>query len=101
MKKISAIFAIAVVVLFCASIGVRAEHEPHPEHSGDDGAERITASELKARIDSGENIVIFDVRAREARGATKVKGAITMPLNELEGRLNEIPFGALIAAYCT
>jgi len=69
-------------------------------HSKENAA-RITPGELKALMDKGENIVIFDVRAREARGETRVKGAVTMPLNELEGRIGEIPFGALVAAYCT
>ena len=81
-------------MLFCASYNAQAA-------PADQWAERITASELKARIDKGENIVIFDVRARESHGETKIKGSITMPLNELEGRIGEIPFGAVVAAYCT
>jgi hypothetical protein len=94
LRKLIVILSFAFVVLLFANINVRAEHF-------DDTAERITASELKARIDRGENVVIFDVRAREAHGETKIKGAVTMPLNELEGRVSEIPFGALVASYCT
>lgn len=97
MKKFTAILAIVVIALFCVSFTANAEHE----HEGGDSAERITPAELKARMDRGENIVIFDVRAREARGETQIKGAVVMPLNELEGRVSEIPFGATIAAYCT
>jgi rhodanese-related sulfurtransferase len=82
----------------------RAAHD----HSGDenyvDNAPRITVSELKARIDKGENILILDVRAKQVGGhygQLKIKDAVLMPLNEVEARVGEIPFGAMIAAYCT
>lgn len=94
MRKLNAVFFIALVsFLFCA-FNANAQ-------GPDDGAPRITAVELLARIDKGENIVILDVRARESHEETKIKGAVTMPLNELEARVGELPFGAMIAAYCT
>jgi hypothetical protein len=94
VKKFTAILSIGIFALLLASIDSVAQ-DPG------DGAERITAYELKARMDRGENIVIFDVRARESHGETKIKGSIAMPLIELEGRIGEIPFGAIVAAYCT
>ncbi len=94
MRKLNAILFIALVSFVFCAFNAYAQ-DP------DDGAERITAVDLMDRLDKGENIVIFDVRAREARGETKIKGAVTMPLNELGDRIGEIPFGAMIAAYCT
>lgn len=98
MKRL--VIICAMVILTMAQVSsLRAEHEQSDGYV--DTAARITPGELRARMDKGENIVIFDVRAREARGNTRIKGAVTMPLNELEQRVGEIPFGALVAAYCT
>lgn len=99
MKRLLIISTIVALFTMTQAASLRAEHEHSDGYV--DTAQRITPVELKARMDKGENIVIFDVRAREARGETKIKGAVTMPLNELEHRVSEIPFGALVAAYCT
>ncbi|MEE9542903.1 MAG: hypothetical protein V3V95_03870 [Thermodesulfobacteriota bacterium] len=101
LKKLFIIFTVAVFTLAMAA-SVRAEHD----HSEDivDTAARITVDDLKARIDKGENILILDVRSKQTGGHygnLKIKGALLMPLKEVEARVGEIPFGALVAAYCT
>lgn len=65
--------------------------------------ERVTAGELKTRIDSGENIVLLDMRSPGAwrESDVKIEGAVRIAPNELADRLWEIPFGAKIATYCT
>lgn len=94
MRKFNAVYFIALVLFIFCAFNAYAQ-------GPNDGAQRITAMELFHKVNSGEDVVIFDVRARESHGDTKAKGAVAIPLNELEDRIDEIPFGAIIAAYCT
>ncbi len=55
-------------------------------------SERIAISELKAKLDSGETFLLIDVREDselEADGA--IKGAIHIPVGELDARMKDIP----------
>ena len=62
-------------------------------------APRITADELKRRLDEGEDIVIADVRRGSwHRSDVKMKGAIRASFDELVERL---PPGAKVVTYCT
>ncbi len=64
---------------------------------------RISAPELKGRLDRGENIVIVDLRSElglQADGL-KVAGAIHIPPREFEKRYEEIPRGRPVVMYCT
>ncbi len=63
-------------------------------------APRVTAADVKAKADKGE-VVIVDVRSKDAYDQEHAEGAISVPLTELEGRLAELPKNKLIAAYCT
>lgn len=62
---------------------------------------RITAEELKAGLDKGEEIVILDVRSEESYKSSdlRIKGDIRMPLPELEKRYTTLPKNSLIVAY--
>jgi len=52
--------------------------------------ETITATELKARLDKGEEIQLIDIREPHERAIVKFPGAIIMPLGQLERRINEL-----------
>ena len=52
--------------------------------------EEITATELKNRIDAGEDVQIIDVRQPEEYAFAKIEGAKLIPLGELPSRLNEL-----------
>lgn len=54
---------------------------------------------LRERIESG-TIVLVDVRPREEYLAGHIAGALCMPLEELERRLDDLPKGREIVAYC-
>jgi len=71
--------------------------------SATDVVPRITVQELKAKMDKGEDIVIIDVRAgREYTDSKiKMKGAIRIPIVQLETRINELPRDKEIVTYCT
>jgi rhodanese-related sulfurtransferase/DNA-binding HxlR family transcriptional regulator len=65
-----------------------------------EGLESISAEELLARLKSGEPVVIVDVRPTEEYQAGHLAGAVSIPLQELEHRLRELPRDRDIVAYC-
>jgi hypothetical protein len=69
----------------------------------DDHIPRITVQELKAKLDRGEHIIILDMRTGNdwARSKYKIKGAIRMPINQLNRRSGEWPKDQEIVTYCT
>ena len=64
---------------------------------------KITADELKQRMQAGEEFTVIDVRNPQAWAASdvKAKGAIRMTLDNFEQYLPRIPKGKPIVAYCT
>ncbi|AQZ65939.1 Transcriptional regulator, ArsR family [[Actinomadura] parvosata subsp. kistnae] len=61
--------------------------------------EGITAEELAARLEDPGTVVV-DVRPPADYAAGHVPGAISVPMEELRDRLDELPAGAEIVAYC-
>jgi sulfur-carrier protein adenylyltransferase/sulfurtransferase len=52
--------------------------------------QEITATELKNRIDGGEDIQLIDVRQPDEHAFAKIKGAKLIPLGEVVKRMDEI-----------
>jgi len=61
--------------------------------------ERISATELRARLHDGE-VFLLDARPEVEYAAGHIPGAVSMPLAELERRLDELPADMPIVAYC-
>jgi rhodanese-related sulfurtransferase len=61
--------------------------------------ERISADELQARLRRGE-VVLLDVRPHREYQAGHLPGAMSVPLDELERRLSELPSDKTVVAYC-
>ncbi|MEX2583695.1 MAG: metalloregulator ArsR/SmtB family transcription factor [Gemmatimonadota bacterium] len=61
--------------------------------------EPVDADELLSRLDSGE-VTLLDVRAADEYAAGHIPGAVSMPVEELERRLAELPRDRPIIAYC-
>ncbi len=62
--------------------------------------ERIAISELKQKLDSGEELLLIDVREDyelERDGA--IPGAIHIPVAELDGRMKDIPKDVQLVFY--
>src|SRR2546423_2642484 len=68
------------------------------EYLGGD-VDAIGRDELVARMRSGD-IVLVDVRPSEEFEAGHIEGARSIPLEELEGRLAELPADREVVAYC-
>jgi rhodanese-related sulfurtransferase len=64
-----------------------------------DEVEAIGRNELAERLRAGE-VVVIDVRPRVEFAAGHIQGARSVPLDELEARLAEIPDDAEVVAYC-
>lgn len=64
-----------------------------------DHLEPVSRDELAEKVAAGEAIVL-DVRPREEYLAGHVAGARSIPLEELEARLAELPGGQEVIAYC-
>jgi len=62
-------------------------------------AEPIGMEELADRLASGE-IVLIDVRPQDEYEKGHIPGAVSIPVEELERRLAELPKDKEIAAYC-
>ncbi|HKQ99965.1 MAG TPA: rhodanese-like domain-containing protein [Pyrinomonadaceae bacterium] len=65
-----------------------------------DGVKRVTTVELRDGLDKGEAIVI-DVRPATSYQQAHVKGAINIPLEQVESRLGELPRDKMIVTYCS
>jgi rhodanese-related sulfurtransferase len=68
------------------------------EYLGED-VEAIGRDELIARLRKGD-VVLVDVRPAEEFEAGHIEGARSIPLDELEDRLAELPRGREVVAYC-
>lgn len=50
----------------------------------------ITPRDFKARRDSGERMVLLDVRTAAERATACIAGSVHLPLNEIESRADEL-----------
>lgn len=61
--------------------------------------EEVTREDLLARARAG-TVTVLDVRPDEEYSAAHIPGALSIPLEELRGRLSELPADREIVAYC-
>src|SRR5450759_4653594 len=66
---------------------------------GDDEAEAVDREELLERMRSG-NVVLVDVRPDNEFAAAHIRDAVSIPLEELYGRVQELPAEIEVVAYC-
>ena len=68
------------------------------EYLGDE-VDAISRDELIARLRKGD-VVLVDVRPSEEFDAGHIEGAHSIPIDDLEGRLAELPADREVIAYC-
>jgi len=66
---------------------------------GTDGLEPVEREELLKRA-RGHDVLVLDVRPAEEYAAGHIKGAVSVPLVDLEQRLSKLPRGRRVVAYC-
>lgn len=62
---------------------------------------RISAEELRDRLQAGEDVVIIDVRSSLTGGADSIRGALRISADELSARHLEIPRDRDIVLFCS
>jgi 3-mercaptopyruvate sulfurtransferase SseA len=101
LELVAGAILIAVLLTACAPASPPVEVEsasPVAETSGE--VQRVTLEESKAAFDSGE-AVFLDVRSASSYAASHIPDALSIPLAELEVRINEIDPNQWIITYCT
>ena len=102
MKRIFAILALALSVLTLSACTVPAPMpEPTPT-STPVQYRKISAADAKARIDSGDDIIILDVRTQEEFNEGHILGAILIPNETILDEQPELlpDLDAEILIYC-
>jgi rhodanese-related sulfurtransferase/DNA-binding HxlR family transcriptional regulator len=95
----------AVVDLWAAVRGVAVEHVASVEvladaYLGDRAeVESVSMDDLAARLAEG-SVVLLDVRPRAEYEAGHLPDAVSMPMDELPGLVDELPGGREVVAYC-
>jgi 3-mercaptopyruvate sulfurtransferase SseA len=63
-------------------------------------ARRVTVEELRKMLDEGK-AVVYDTRPKAAYEQEHIKGAVSMPSNEVASRSGELAKGKSLVFYCT
>ena len=104
MKKLAQFFLLALAGLTlsaCAAPAAKvAEVSPAPSPAVE--YKKISAEDAKARMDSGDTIVILDVRTKEEYDAGHIAGAILIPNETIIDKQPELlpDLNAEILVYC-
>lgn len=94
-----------VAQLWAVMRGVAADHVAEVDRLAQaylgrpNGLERITRDELATRLRTGE-VTVIDVRPVPEYEAGHVDGARSIPISDLERRLDALPRDAELVAYC-
>lgn len=93
-----------VAELFARLREVAQSHLPDVEaarlrYLGPDGGEPVTRIDLHWLARSGQ-VTVIDVRPHEEYAAGHIPGAVSVPLDELADRLEDLPDDGQIVAYC-
>jgi membrane protein DedA with SNARE-associated domain len=94
-------YALPVVALLLAFIGWK--YTRRRRLLRDLRVERVSPADLKAELDAGERVVIFDLRhpLEQKNALPALPGAIRVQPQELEARFREIPRDRDVVLYCT
>jgi rhodanese-related sulfurtransferase/DNA-binding MarR family transcriptional regulator len=63
------------------------------------GMEEVGPEELRRRLEAGE-VTLIDVRPLVESGSGRIAGALPIPIDDLPGRLGELPRDRPVVAYC-
>ena len=99
----------AIVFAACNSVHSNANSQantaatPSPStvaHQQSDPVRRVTTTELAEMMKQG-NVVVVDVRTKDAYDAAHIRGAKLIPINEVGERAKELPKDKAIVTYCS
>ena len=64
------------------------------------GYRNLNSVEAKTLLEKNHNVYLLDVRTPEEFRQARLKGAVLIPISEIERRLVEIPRNRTIVVYC-
>ncbi|PJF44343.1 MAG: molybdenum cofactor biosynthesis protein MoeB [Phototrophicales bacterium] len=76
------------------------DHSQHTDLTPEVIIPAISVKQLKSRLDSGEQLVIIDVREAHERDISALDVAIHIPKGEVRQRLSEIPHNVPVVVHC-
>ncbi len=62
--------------------------------------QEITVTELKARMDAGDDILLVDVRQPDEHAFARIEGSDLIPMGEIMARMNELDPTRDTVIYC-
>jgi hypothetical protein len=65
-----------------------------------DGIRRVNPAELQKMMEAG-GVVVYDTRTKAGYDQEHIKGALSMPHDEVANRVSELPKGKTLVFYCT
>lgn len=93
--------ALALIVAACAPATPLPQAEPQgPAVEAPQEVQRISLEESKTALDNN-SAVFLDVRSETSYEAGHIPGALSLPLAELEPRIDELDPNQRIITYCT
>ena len=103
MKKLGQFFLLGLCALTlsaCAAPAAKMENTPSPSPTVE--YKKISAADAKARMDSGDEMIILDVRTKEEFDAGHIAGAILVPNETIIDEQPELlpDLDAEILVYC-
>ncbi|HWP56857.1 MAG TPA: rhodanese-like domain-containing protein [Candidatus Acidoferrales bacterium] len=69
-------------------------------HGGEDDVPAVSADLVKYFLDMREKMVLIDLRPASAYQKSRLPGARSLPLEELDKRFREIPQSGRVVLYC-
>lgn len=96
LATMSALLIVALII----SIAGRESLTAHARVLQGDGVRRVTTDELRAAMERG-TVVVVDVRGDEAFKTGHIKGAISIPVDQIASRTKGLPRDKMIVAYCS
>lgn len=97
-----AIVIVAIIVGLAIAGRIRKERIDHPVNvTSQDQIPRLTGLEAKDALFNGNNVILIDTRDAAQFNQQHVKGAINIPVFEIESRLSELDKENWYLTYCT
>ncbi|MFQ6066247.1 MAG: rhodanese-like domain-containing protein [bacterium] len=94
-------------VMFSGCVPKKTPEKPAPKSDSQavvetlpEGYHNISAAQLKAKIDGGENFILLDVREPSEYKMGHIKGAKLLPVGEIEERWHELDPAREVVVYC-
>jgi predicted sulfurtransferase len=87
-------------VLLLALVSLAAGAAAQEGNAQGDGVRRVTPAEVRAALEKGEAVIV-DVRGSGAYEAGHIKGARSMPTDQLLSRIGELPRDKMVITYCS